>query len=811
MPLVTESLSSSGAVPKHRILRVRRQSDNGSAISAGNDPEMTSRFAAALAKAKTYDITDVDGTAAELRKDIASFRSILEIGSLEDQREGLEGEKVCKSFIRIIRALERDVDFSTDLEYLRGVDAKFEQWLHKSGESGNTSWSPFVTNIHDNCKTLIQCIDQLHQQHGNDLAEIGIHFPIIVAVGSESAGKSSVMEMIAGQPLFPRDEGTCTRLPLRLQFRHLGPAEKAEATFQGCSHEKLVSAADMQREIARITKERTNNRDVSTTELVLTLKMENVPDLTLVDLPGLIGSTYASEKAGLKEKVCKLATSYIQQPHAIVLAVAPATQRPRDCEVFNMIKQHGAENRTIGLLTKCDLAAEKRHRLEDKLGPNLSQASQEEQEKYGYIPLERGYFGMICRDTENHDRLKEAEQTQEAIMEARAREKTAFDELIKDPIARSRCGTDNVHAALGHLILDYIEKEWRPDTIKKVGQEILKTRSEIQDLHFSERYQEPPHAKDWSTEKYKQEVHDRVWKMQEVFAELMRSSHVSDRLIAIVKKVDSVELSQDIFGNGTLASMLKHVESALYAAFEDIRTDLVFVFTCLLEETPCSRHLPHLRSCAQACIQGRVVALVNDQKAQLQNFIIANATVPLPLRVACREEVCKEIQNVVLRMSNDDACSICHSTMLSSKANSLQVDLVRCCNKHFHRECLQKALTAQARVGQTVSPCPLCRNPLALVPQQSPSHKFPRKAELGDAKEAKTRLIQHAERAVAAIMNHLRLMTLGKDLEKLVDTPEHAQHGLLSETPVMQQRRRQLRVRLQALEHVESVVNAWTV
>lgn len=41
-----------------------------------------------------------------------------------------------------------------------------------------------------------------------------------MAVGNQSAGKSSVLESISGIQ-FPRDSGTCTRCPTRLQLRSI--------------------------------------------------------------------------------------------------------------------------------------------------------------------------------------------------------------------------------------------------------------------------------------------------------------------------------------------------------------------------------------------------------------------------------------------------------------------------------------------------------------------------------------------------------------------------------------------------------------
>jgi dynamin 1-like protein len=42
--------------------------------------------------------------------------------------------------------------------------------------------------------------------------------PQIVAIGSQSSGKSSVLENIVGREFFPRSNGICTRRPLKLEL-----------------------------------------------------------------------------------------------------------------------------------------------------------------------------------------------------------------------------------------------------------------------------------------------------------------------------------------------------------------------------------------------------------------------------------------------------------------------------------------------------------------------------------------------------------------------------------------------------------------
>lgn len=48
-----------------------------------------------------------------------------------------------------------------------------------------------------------------------------IELPIIVSVGSQSSGKSSVIESIVGKDFLPRGSGIVTRCPLILSLRRI--------------------------------------------------------------------------------------------------------------------------------------------------------------------------------------------------------------------------------------------------------------------------------------------------------------------------------------------------------------------------------------------------------------------------------------------------------------------------------------------------------------------------------------------------------------------------------------------------------------
>jgi dynamin 1-like protein len=59
-------------------------------------------------------------------------------------------------------------------------------------------------------------------QHAASSSQLVLELPQIVVVGSQSSGKSSVLEALVGRDFLPRGSGIVTRRPLVLQLFRLG-------------------------------------------------------------------------------------------------------------------------------------------------------------------------------------------------------------------------------------------------------------------------------------------------------------------------------------------------------------------------------------------------------------------------------------------------------------------------------------------------------------------------------------------------------------------------------------------------------------
>uniref|UniRef100_A0A663EL90 dynamin GTPase n=1 Tax=Aquila chrysaetos chrysaetos TaxID=223781 RepID=A0A663EL90_AQUCH len=94
-------------------------------------------------------------------------------------------------------------------------------------------------------EALIPVINKLQDVFNTVGADI-IQLPQIVVVGTQSSGKSSVLESLVGRDLLPRGTGVVTRRPLILQLVHVSPEDGRktagdENDHLSCSSKSLMS------------------------------------------------------------------------------------------------------------------------------------------------------------------------------------------------------------------------------------------------------------------------------------------------------------------------------------------------------------------------------------------------------------------------------------------------------------------------------------------------------------------------------------------------------------------------------------------
>ncbi|KAG0216149.1 vacuolar protein sorting-associated protein 1 [Mortierella sp. NVP41] len=336
--------------------------------------------------------------------------------------------------------------------------------------------------------TLIRTINKLQDA----FSTVGVHNPVdlpqIVVIGSQSSGKSSVLENIVGRDFLPRGSGIVTRRPLVLQLINRPPrnttpedGDKGKSTKNAKKddendkkepeewgeflHQPGVKYTDfnlIREEIVRDTEAKTGkNAGISPLPINLRIYSPHVLTLTLVDLPGLTKLPVGDQPKDIEKQIRDMIVKYITKPNSIILAVTAANVDLANSDGLRLARDVDPEGaRTIGVLTKVDLM-DAGTDVVDILAGRV-------------IPLRLGYVPVVNRGQRDID-------TKKSISRSLEGERAFFENHAAYKSKAQYCGTPYLARKLNMILMHHI-RNTLPEIKAKIQAALAKYVAELATL-----------------------------------------------------------------------------------------------------------------------------------------------------------------------------------------------------------------------------------------------------------------------------------------------------------------------------------------
>lgn len=290
--------------------------------------------------------------------------------------------------------------------------------------------------------SVIPIVNKLQDIFAQLGSQSTIELPQVAVVGSQSSGKSSVLEALVGRDFLPRGSDICTRRPLVLQLlqtkRRPDGSEEEYGEFLHLPGKKFFDFSEIRREIqAETDREAGENKGVSDKQIRLKIFSPNVLDITLVDLPGITKVPVGDQPSDIEARIRTMIMSYIKLPSCLILAVTPANSDLANSDALQIAGNADPDGyRTIGVITKLDImdrGTDARNLLLGKV-----------------IPLRLGYIGVVNRSQED---IITNRSVKDALV---AEEKFFRSRPVYNGLA-DRCGITQLAKKLNQILVQHIK------------------------------------------------------------------------------------------------------------------------------------------------------------------------------------------------------------------------------------------------------------------------------------------------------------------------------------------------------------------
>ncbi|KAF2433621.1 dynamin family protein-like protein [Tothia fuscella] len=285
-----------------------------------------------------------------------------------------------------------------------------------------------------------------------------LSLPQIVVCGDQSAGKSSVLEALTEIP-YPRNDNLCTRYATEIILRRgfvelltvkVIPDNQRDASDQEKIRKfsatindfnELPALMNKANEVMGIGAGSSTSRAFSRDVLSITIEGPNRPQLTVVDLPGLIQNKTKDTQESDVKLVDELTESYIGQERTICLAVVAATNDYANQGILTKVQKVDPDgNRSMGIITKPD-------RLEKGSGTEKAFVELAQNKD---VHFKLGWHVLRNRGFDNIN---------SSFLERNANESNYFRTSAFKVLPKTAVGIDALRKRLSDLLFEHVKKE----------------------------------------------------------------------------------------------------------------------------------------------------------------------------------------------------------------------------------------------------------------------------------------------------------------------------------------------------------------
>lgn len=253
-------------------------------------------------------------------------------------------------------------------------------------------------------KLLLSLVDKVNEVfYQFDNSSKILPAPRLAIVGTQSSGKSTLVNRMIGLEIIPTGTGMMTQTPINVRMHTIDNTNSVVLTVSFLENgalieffkttlqadNKSVKLDQFRKKIIECTEKITNKKySVSNTPIFIDVYSSKVINFSFVDLPGQIAIACVDkgQPEGLAEEIEELITNQITIPNTIVLTVV---QSKTDLEtdiglaLVKKLQKHHKSFYTIGVVTKPDLLdISGLDKLNDIVGGNISKN----------IMMDEGYF-----------------------------------------------------------------------------------------------------------------------------------------------------------------------------------------------------------------------------------------------------------------------------------------------------------------------------------------------------------------------------------------------------------------------------------